>query len=158
MSQPSQTASAASPNPFTIKQPASCDSLGPAIGQPSPDSASIPRKLKRETKMSGLLSGMYQKFNRKQQGHKYPGRKPRHLQWSAIDRFICGKCHTTFTTRYAQTRHMNNYHSPKNELKRELAMSKQKEVEKNKEERQRKREMKAQMIKKKNGRPPHPHH
>jgi hypothetical protein len=53
---------------------------------------------------------------------------------------------------------MNNYHSPKNELKRELAMSNQKEAERKKEERQRKREMKAQIVKKKNGRPAHPYH
>ena len=32
---------------------------------------------------------------------KKPARKPRNQQWSTKNQFICGKCKSTFTTRYA---------------------------------------------------------
>ena len=74
--------------------------------------------------MQALLWSYY--FHSERQAPEYynthrfaPARKPRDLQWHFKGRFICGRCGTTFTTRYAQTRDALNQHTEKHRLEKE---------------------------------------
>lgn len=65
---------------------------------------------------------MHQKFKKATKPREriqHPARKPKHLQWTVFDHFVCGKCQATFTTRFAQSRHLRTFHTEEKERKRQ---------------------------------------
>lgn len=100
----------------------------------------------------------------KQERRWEPARKPRHLQWSAIDRFVCGQCKATFTTRFAQSRHLQRTnHAVKRENKRDrektsMATSTVKRMQRNHIRRKHLRDLMGLADWKPKGRPRHSQH
>ena len=87
-----------------------------------------------------------------------PARKTRKQQRSPFTRFRCGICKQTFTTRFAQTRHLSNFHQKKKERKRQRKQDQMVEKLKKKIEIQNKKILKLERGKKPKGCPPHPYH
>ena len=86
-----------------------------------------------------------------------PARKPLKQQYRKLNRFTCGKCQTTFTTRFAQSRHLGAYHTEEKKLKRQKA--KELILERALRKKERERTLTApQVPKKPRGRPPYPIH
>ncbi len=87
-----------------------------------------------------------------------PARKPRHQQHTAVNRFICDRCHTKFTTRFAQTRHFRTFHTMEKEQKRRAIKERKLEAMRRKQQVSKKEQELLPVIKRPRGRPAHPNH